>query len=72
MSILKPKATTTRTLSVRLPADLLTQIEQTRAAADAAGFTFDVPAIVSDSLARAVRQAAAELAQNQASSSQPA
>lgn len=62
MSILKPKNhDKTRTLSVRLPADLLAQVEALRADADAAGHVFDVAEVVGRALGAAVKSARAEL-----------
>jgi|GEM_PF-2265412 len=62
MSVLKPKAADkTRTLSVRLSADLLAQVEALRADAEAAGLVFDVADLVSKSLASAVKAGRLEL-----------
>ncbi|WP_288060990.1 hypothetical protein [Thiomonas sp.] len=63
MAILKQKTkVTTRTLSVRVDADLLTQIDAIRADAEAAGFEFDTAEVCARALAAAVKSARAELA----------
>ena len=63
MAILKQKPTTqTRTLSVRIDADLFTQINATRDEADAAGFDFDTAEVCTRALAAAVKAARTELA----------
>ena len=75
MSILKPKShDKTRTLSVRLPAPLVAEIEALRADADAAGQVFDMTEIVGRALAGAVRQARSELSAicTQSADSEPA
>jgi len=63
MAILKPRnQVKTRTLSVRVDADLLTQIDAVRAEAEAAGFEFDTAEVCARALATAVKSARAELA----------
>lgn len=63
MAILKPRNQfKTRTLSVRVDADLLTQIDSIRADADASGFEFDTADVCSRALSAAVKSARAELA----------
>ena len=63
MAILKPRnEVKTRTLSVRVDADLLTQIDAIRADAAAAGFEFDTAEVCARALAAAVKAARAELA----------
>lgn len=63
MAILKPRnQAKTRTLSVRVDADLLTQIDAIRADAEAAGFEFDTAEVCARALAAAVKSARAELA----------
>lgn len=65
MPVLKLKnADKTRTFSVRLPADLISEIDAVKADADAAGFVFDVSDIVNKSVSAAVRAARAELSTN--------
>lgn len=62
MTILKPIAkSTTRTLSVRLPATVLDELDAVRAKAEAAGFTLNVPEIIQRALQAATRTAEAEL-----------
>jgi hypothetical protein len=62
MAILKQKSSTkTRTLSVRIDADLFTQISAIRDEADAAGFEFDAADVCAKALAAAVKAARAEL-----------
>jgi hypothetical protein len=62
MAILKQKATTqTRTLSVRIDADLFTQINAIRDEASAAGFDFDTAEVCTRALGAAVKAARAEL-----------
>lgn len=63
MAILKQKTSTqTRTLSVRIDADLFTQIGAIRDEASAAGFEFDAADVCSRALASAVKAARSELA----------
>lgn len=63
MSILKPKTQVkTRTLSLRVDADLLAQIDALRIDAEAAGFVFDASDVCSRALGAAVKTARAELA----------
>ena len=63
MAILKPRTQVkTRTLSMRVDADLLTQIDAIRAEAEAAGFEFDTAEVCARALAAAVKSARAELA----------
>ena len=63
MAILKPRnQVKTRTLSVRVDADLLTQIDAIRADAEAAGFEFDTAEVCGRALAAAVKSARTELA----------
>lgn len=63
MAILKPRnQVKTRTLSVRVDADLLTQIDAVRAEAEAVGLIFDVADVCARALAAAVKAARAELA----------
>lgn len=62
MAILKPRnQVKTRTLSVRVDADLLTQIDAIRADAEAAGYEFDTAEVCARALAAAVKSARAEL-----------
>lgn len=62
MAILKPKATEkSRILSVRIPADLIGEIDAIKAGADSAGLMFDVADVVHKALAAAVKSARAEL-----------
>lgn len=61
MPVLKPKnADKTRTFSVRLPADLVAEIDALRIEASDAGFIFDA-AIAGKALAAAAKSARAEL-----------
>ncbi|CAZ88723.1 hypothetical protein [Thiomonas arsenitoxydans] len=63
MAILKAKnQVKTRTLSVRVDADLLAQIDALRIDAGAAGFEFDTAEVCARALATAVKSARAELA----------
>jgi hypothetical protein len=63
MAILKPRTQVkTRTLSVRVDADLLTQIDAIRADAEAAGFEFDTAEVCARALAAAIKSARTELA----------
>jgi hypothetical protein len=63
MAILKEKTQVkTRTLSVRVDADLLTQIDAVRAEAEAVGLIFDVADVCARALAAAAKAARAELA----------
>lgn len=60
--LLKPKTmATTGALRVRVPADLLAQIEDVRKRAEARGLVLDVGAICADALRAAVRKAEHEL-----------
>lgn len=62
MAILKPKEQTkTRTISFRLPADLLSEIDALKAQAGAVGLAFDVSDVVHKALTSAARQARQEL-----------
>jgi hypothetical protein len=62
MAILKPKdQTKTRTISFRLPADLLSEIDALKAQAGAVGLAFDVSDVVHKALTSAARQARQEL-----------
>lgn len=62
MAILKPKdQTKTRTISFRLPGDLLSEIDAIKAQAGAIGLAFDVSDVVHKALTSAVRQARQEL-----------
>ncbi|WP_434516606.1 hypothetical protein AB6Q56_08400 [Dechloromonas sp. ARDL1] len=62
MAILKPKDhTKTRTMSFRLPADLLSEVDAIKAQAGAVGLAFDVSDVVHKALTSAVRQARQEL-----------
>lgn len=62
MAILKPKDhTKTRTISFRLPADLLSEVDAIKAQAGAVGLAFDVSDVVHKALTSAVRQARQEL-----------
>ena len=62
MPILKPKnADKTRILSLRLPADLVTEIDTLRTDASYAGFVFDAADIAGKALASAAKAARAEL-----------
>ena len=62
MAILKPKASDkTRTLSVRIPVDLINEIDAIKTEADNAGFVFDAADVVHKALAAAVRSARIEL-----------
>jgi hypothetical protein len=63
MAVLFPKTVTeTARLRVPIPAALAAEIEDVRRAADGHGLTFDVAAICSAALARAVKEARTELA----------
>ena len=62
MAILKPKsADKTRTFSVRVPVDLIAEIDAIKAEADNAGFVFDAADVVNKALSAAVRSARVEL-----------
>ncbi len=62
MPVLKPKnADKTRTFSVRLPADLVAEIDALRIEASDAGFIFDAADIAGKALAAAAKSARAEL-----------
>lgn len=62
MAILKPKsADKTRTFSVRIPADLVAEIDAIKTEADAAGLVFDAADVVNKALSVAVKSARAEL-----------
>lgn len=62
MAILKPKdQTKTRTISFRLPSDLLSEIDTIKVQAGAVGLAFDVSDVVHKALTSAVRQARQEL-----------
>lgn len=62
MAILKPKSSDkTRTFSVRIPVDLVAEIDAIKVEADAAGLVFDVADIVHKALSVAVKSARAEL-----------
>ncbi len=61
MALLKPKLTNTKTLSYRLPGELVDAVETVRGQADAAGFVIDVGAAVERALTQLVREARAEL-----------
>jgi hypothetical protein len=63
MSILKPKVVyKTMPFSVRLPVELITEIDRIKADAEAAGLMFDAQEIVHKALVAATKSAAAELA----------
>jgi len=63
MAILKPRTQVkTRTLSMRVDADLLAQIDAIRADAEAAGLEFDTAEVCARALAAAIKSARAELA----------
>lgn len=63
MALLKAKTKeNTRTLSVRLPADLVGEIDRLKAEAADAGLVFDVPDVVARALTGAIRQGRIELA----------
>ena len=65
MAILKPKnSDKTRTFSVRIPVDLVAEIDAIKTEADAAGFVFDAADVVHKALAVAVKSARAELSTN--------
>ena len=65
MAILKPKsADKTRTFSVRIPADLVAEIDAIKTEADNAGLVFDTADIVHKALAIAVKSARSELSTN--------
>ena len=62
MAILKPKSSDkTRTFSVRIPVDLVAEIDAIKTEADAAGLVFDAADVVHKALAVAVKSARAEL-----------
>ena len=62
MPVLKPKnADKTRTFSVRLPVDLVAEIDALRNEASDAGFIFDAADIAGKALASAAKAARAEL-----------
>lgn len=62
MPILKPKnADKTRTFSVRLPVDLVAEIDALRTEASDAGYVFDAADITGKALAAAAKSARAEL-----------
>jgi len=63
MAILKAKSMTQmKGISARIPADLHTEIEAIKTAAEAAGFSFSVTDLVTEALYKAVKQARNELA----------
>lgn len=62
MAILKHKTVNkTRTLSVRLPASMVDEIEAVKKQADQRGMIFDVSEIVEKALSSAIKTARAEL-----------
>lgn len=62
MAILKQKNKIgQRSISVRIPADVHSELEALRTDADAAGFCFSVSDVVTEALTKAVRQARGEL-----------
>ena len=62
MAILKQKTqNATKTLTLRLPNDLISDVDKIRADADAKGLNFDVSAIVGESLTKAIKLARTEL-----------
>lgn len=62
MALLQPKTKNeTQVLSVRIPAALFTELETVRQLADATGLTFPVSELLTETLARALKQARAEL-----------
>jgi L-rhamnose isomerase len=63
MGILQKKTqATTKVISVRVPADLYTDLEEVKQAADKAGLTLPVNELFTESLSRLVKQAKGELA----------
>lgn len=65
MAILKKKIQTiTKTLTIRLPSELINDIDKIRTDAAAMELDFDVTAIVIDSLTKAVKSARTELERN--------
>lgn len=66
MAILKRKVdAATKVFGLRIPAALHAEYEETRRAADTAGLVLSVNALLTESLARIVRQAQTELRQMQ-------
>lgn len=63
-SILVSKKSTTRVVSVRLPARLADELDKLRADAKRVGLSVDISSAIADSLSRALRQARAELARH--------
>jgi hypothetical protein len=61
MAILKSLKANTKTVSFRLPAEVVADYEAAKAAAKAAGFALDLTDQVERLIAAAVRQARAEL-----------
>lgn len=54
----------TRTVSVRVPAQLAAELDTLRADAEARGYTLDIAAVVTAALQRAIKDARAELSRN--------
>lgn len=62
MSILKPQIkSSTKVLGVRIPASLHQEYEQVRQTAERAGFALPVNQVLTDALAKMVKQADVEL-----------
>ena len=63
MALLKPKsASKTKTISVRVPLDLVTELDELKRDADALGLSLDIGDVVERALAQAIRAARGELA----------
>jgi post-segregation antitoxin (ccd killing protein) len=63
-SILVSKKSSSRVVSVRLPARLADDLDKLRADAKRVGLSVDISSTVADALSRAIRQARAELARH--------
>lgn len=63
-SILFSKKSSSRVISVRLPARLADELDKLRADARRVGLSVDISSAIADALSRAIRQARAELARH--------
>lgn len=65
--IVKKTETKSRTFSVRIPAQLVEDLDSLRADAERSGYSVDVAAVVIAALTKAVKEARSELAKEAAS-----
>lgn len=66
MAILRPTKTNTKTVSFRLPAEIVDDFDTAKSEAKKAGFTFDLTDQIEKLITLSVKQARAELAGTQA------